>query len=328
MSQSPKPDWGAITRVFDDAQKVGENVADLGLRYFEETEARVRERGSEIHSGVTPMGIRDLDNVLAGGLHSEQMAIWMGGSGDGKSLALAHCAKRGVLERLNVVYYTLELSDKIVAKRFDSCLSRIPIMELDSSPDTVISKVQQWGRWYGNNLIIKQYAPRQASVNTLRAHLTMLTNSGFKPDLIVVDYLDLLKPLTSYNDAYTDLGYIATDIRALGVEFDAPVQTATQVNRAGLNADVIDLHHISDSLQKTFPADIVLAICRTDEEKRNSRARIFVAKNRNGPKSIEIPIRTAYSRMAFYAPAAAVDAPVEATVDESVLVRTVNESGS
>lgn len=321
MMHSEDPNvWDAIGKRLDNARSVGDDATDLGVRYFEEVEERVRLRALGDNKLVMPTGITDLDNVIGGGLEEEQMMIWMGGTGTGKSLALAHCAKRAVVGRYKVVYYTHELSADVIAKRFDSCLSRVPIMEIDLHGDTVVQKVQKWGRMYGENLIIKQYPPGQASVNTLRAHLTMLHNSGFKPDLVVVDYLDLLKPLTSYNDAYDDLGAIATDLRGLAVEFKVPLQTATQVNRSGMQSDVVELHHISDSLKKLFVADIVVPICRNREEKHANRARLFTAKNRNGPEAIEIPIATAYERMAFFAPAA-MNQPVESEVDSTVLQR-------
>ena len=246
--------------------------------------------------------------------------IWMGGTGAGKSLALAQCGKRAVIGGWKVVFYSLELSADIIAKRFDSGISRVPMMEIADHPEQVLRVVNKWGSQYGNNLIIKQYAPRQASVNTIKSHLTMLRNTGYKPDLVIVDYLDLLKPLTSYNDEYADLGAIATDLRGLGVEFKVPVQTATQVNRSGMQSEVVELAHVSDSLKKLFVADIVVPICRNREEKQANRARLFTAKNRNGPEGIEVPIGTAYERMAFYAPGAP-GQPVESEVDESVTVR-------
>jgi replicative DNA helicase len=323
MMHAPEPDWDAMGKILDDARSVGDDASNMGLKYFEEAEERVRVRSLGDDKVRVPTGITGLDDVIGGGLEEEQMMIWMGGTGAGKSLALAQCGKRAIVGGFNTVYYTLELSADIIAKRYDSGISRVPMMEIDRHPDDVLRVVNKWGRRYGNNLIIKQYAPRQASVNTIKAHLTMLRNSGFKPDLVIVDYLDLLKPLTSYNDEYADLGAIATDLRGLGVEFKVPVQTATQVNRSGMQSEVVELAHVSDSLKKLFVADVVVPICRNREEKQANRARLFTAKNRNGPEGIEVPIATAYDRMAFYAPAA-MGGPVESEADSAVLVRSTD----
>ena len=296
--------WDTIGKKIDDARSVGSSAMDLGLNYIATVEDRAARREFEDELMKASSGIYDLDLLLGGGIETQQMIIWMGGTGAGKSLALAGAAKKAFTERLKVIYYTLELSEDIIARRFDSCFSKIPMSDLTGNATRVVHEVKRWGRRYGENLIIKQYAPRQASVNTIRAHLTMLSNSGFKPDVVVVDYLDLLKPLTSYNDEYADLGAVATDLRGLAVDFDVPLMTATQVNRAGMQSDVVELVHVSDSLKKLFVADIVVAICRNRDEKNQNRARIFIAKNRNGPEGREVPIRTAYERMTFYAGAA------------------------
>ena len=305
------------------ALSVGDHAADLGLRYFEEVDERVRLRSLGTDKMTIPTGIPQLDTLISGGLEEEAMMIWMGGTGAGKSLALAQCGRRAVIGGYKVVYYTLELSDYKVAARYDSLISKVPMMELDLHPSNVVGKVTSWGNRYGNNLVIKQYPAGQASVNTIKAHLTMLRNNGFDPDLVIVDYLDLLKPLVHYTDEYSSLGAIATDLRGLSTEFKVALQTATQINRAGMASEIVGLEHVSDSLKKLFVADIVAAICMNNEEKASNRARVFLAKNREGPANREVAISTAYDRMAFYA-SRGEGQPIDAEADESVLVRRRN----
>jgi replicative DNA helicase len=127
--------------------------------------------------------------------------------------------------------------------------------------------------------------------------LKQLEAQGWRPDLIIVDYLDLLKPLTSYSDEYADLGAIAVALRGLAGELGVPVWTATQANRMGMVADVIDLEHVGDSVKKVQVADVVLALCSKPEERNANLLRIFGAKNRNGPAKFSLKLRSAYDMM-------------------------------
>jgi hypothetical protein len=85
-------------------------------------------------------------------------------------------------------------------------------------------------------------------------------------------------------------------------ELDIPIWTATQVNRAGLSQEVVDIEHMGDSLRKAQIADVVIGICRTREERDKNEARLYLAKNRNGPTGPIIKIKTAYDKMIFYVP--------------------------
>lgn len=312
--------WDAMVDKIADVVNVGANAQDMGTQYFKDWEERLRARRMGEDKITIPTGITDLDDVIGGGLKTSQLMIWMAGTAVGKSIALAHCGKRAVVQGFKVVHYTLELSEQDIADRYDSSWSRIPISTLEDNETQLAAKLQRYGKAYGNSLIIKEYPTKSATVNTLRSHLTMLINNGYTPDLVIVDYLDLLKPLTNYSDAYADLGTLTAHLRGLAGEFKIPIQTATQVNRSGMQSDVVELAHVSDSFAKMFVADVVVAICMNREERAANRARLFTSKNRNGPANVEVKINTAYERMCFFDPAPKGE-PVEAMVDETVMVR-------
>jgi hypothetical protein len=79
------------------------------------------------------------------------------------------------------------LLDSTIAKRFDACITKIPLQDLAENKDEVYEGIKD----VQGKLIVKQYPAKQASVETLRAHLSRLRTSGFEPDLIIVDYGDL-----------------------------------------------------------------------------------------------------------------------------------------
>jgi replicative DNA helicase len=294
--------WDDIVSQTQEVATIGTSFLDVGTRYFLEHSERLQRRLVGEEKLRIPTGVTELDYKIGGGLKAGQLGIWMGGTSIGKSIALPHCGKRAIINGNKVVHYTLELDEDDIAERYDSSWSSVPIHELQGDTTIVRKRLKQLYTKYGDSLVIKHYPTGTATVVTIKSHLMMLEGMGFIPDLIVVDYGDLLKPLTNYDSEYADLGAIFKDLRGLAGERNVPLWTATQVNRPGLNMEIVDLEHTSDSLKKVMIADIVITICATREEIEDNTLRLFGAKNRNGPPKFEVGIRTAYDRMCFYRP--------------------------
>jgi replicative DNA helicase len=292
--------WDKIYSKIGEAVRVGTDANDQGLHYFRDYDDRIKQREAGDDRIIIPTGMPDIDGFLKGGPRSGQIGFFMAGSSVGKSLALSHVGKRAVTGGFKVVHYTLELSALEIADRYDACLAHVPFQSLIGNSTKISSELGKMHDKYGDSLVIKEYPTKSASVATIESHLINLINSGFKPHMIIVDYLDLLKPTTNYNDLYADLGSITGELRGLGAKYNCVVWTATQTNRSGYAMEIVDMEQVGDSLQKMMIADIVLAICMNKEERANNRARIFIAKNRNGPAKIERPIATDYERMRFY----------------------------
>lgn len=216
------------------------------------------------------------------------------------SIGLCHVGKAAVTRGFKVLHFTLELDEHEVSDRYDAAWADVNFQDLQHSAGVINNKLGALSTKYGDSLIIKAYPTKTASVSTLTGYTEYLISSGWKPDVIIVDYLDLLKPTTNYNSQYEDLGSIAGEIRGMGGTYRAVMWSATQANRSGTNAEIIDIEHIGDSLQKAQIADMIIAICMNREERANNKARLFLAKNRNGPGKVQIPIVTNYEKMIFY----------------------------
>ena len=194
-------------------------------------------------------------------------------------MVLVHLGTQALREKKTVVHYTLELQDTVIACRYDSCLTGYPISDLSSFKDDIYEQVKDMD----GKLIIKEYPTKSASTNTIRSHLERLAKRGIHPGMIIVDYADLLKPVTVRKEKRTELESIYEELRALSTEFQCPVWTASQTNRSGLNVEVITMEQISEAFSKCFVADFIFSISRTIKDKQNNTGKMFVAKNRNGP---------------------------------------------
>ena len=270
-----------ISEVINQAMKLGLDN-DHGYDYLADFEERFLKRSRN------PMttGWKIVDDITKGGLGRGELGVVIAPTGAGKSMALVHLGAQAVKEGKNVVYYTLELLDTVVANRFDSCITGVKLQDLHSFKDLIYDQVKE----LDGKLIVKEYPTKSASVNKLKQHLEKLRRSGFEPDLICVDYGDLLQPISSYKEKRIELETIYEDLRGMAQEFECPVWTASQTNRSGLNAEVVTMESISEAFNKCFVADLIFTLSRTITDKNNNTGRIFVAKNRNGPDGIVYPI--------------------------------------
>jgi replicative DNA helicase len=129
-------------------------------------------------------------------------------------------------------------------------------------------------------------AIKEGKTNTIKSHLASLVKRGIQPGLIIVDYADLLRPVVVRKEKRTELESIYEELRGLSNEFNCPIWTASQTNRSGLNAEVVTMEQISEAFNKCFVADFICTLSRTIEDKQNNKAKMFIAKNRNGPDGI------------------------------------------
>ena len=231
----------------------------------------------------------EIDNITKGGLGKRELGVVIAPTGAGKSMALVHLGAMAVVKGKTVVHYTLELADTVVGQRYDSCITGIDLGKLMHMKDSIVEVVKH----IPGTLVIKEYPSKSASTRTISAHLEKLKQKGVNPDMIIVDYADLLRPTESgfkTQELRHSLGNTYEELRAIGQVWDIPVWTASQTNRSGLSAEVITMESISESFNKCFVADFICSISRTIEDKTQNRGRMFVAKNRNGIDGIVYPM--------------------------------------
>ena len=268
-----------IEKLIADALKLGISN-DHGYDYIKDFEARFIERA---RNPVTT-GWAKIDKITKGGLGQGELVVVVAPTGAGKSHVLVHLGAQALKQGKNVVHFTLELADTAVAQRYDACLTGIPLDELMNQKDEVFDVIKD----IDGQLIVKEFPTKSASVVTLKNHLEKIRQTEMEIDMVVVDYGDLLKSSTvrKNSEKRHELESIYEELRGLGQEFGCPVVTASQTNRKGLNEEVITMESISEAFNKCFVADFIISLSRTIKDRNSNIARIFVAKNRNGPDGI------------------------------------------
>ena len=266
---------------------------DLGHDYFESlddrTELSVRK--------PIPTGWDEIDKRLSahtdklGGLSAGEMGVFIAPTGTGKSMALVNVGAAALRQGKTVVHYTLELKDVDVGLRYDACLTGYPIGKIRVYKDEVNEKLKEYDNC---KLIIKEYPTKSAGTFSLERHLEQLRRMRIFPDLIVIDYADLLK-MENLDSTYSSQANNYEQLRRLAGEWQIPIWTASQGNRGAVGAKIVDITHIAESYGKACVADVILSISRTNNDKVLDSGRVFLLKNRVGPDGLIFPASMDFS---------------------------------
>ena len=280
--------YDEIAKVINEALKLGSD-SDFGYDYVADFEKRFEIKARDPIS----TGWDEIDQLCRGGIGNGELGVVIAPTGAGKSMVLVHLGAQALLQGKTVLHYTLELAETSIGIRYDSCITGVSLSEMHSFKEMIYEKVLE----VPGKLIIKEYPTKSASTQTLKNHIEKLKQRDIKVDMILVDYGDLLKPVTVTREKRHDLESIYEELRAIAQENKCPVWTASQTNRSGLNAEVVTLESISEAYSKCFVADFICSVSRTIDDKNNNTGRMFVAKNRFGPDGLVYPAKMDLSRV-------------------------------
>jgi len=265
------------------ASKVGVE-SDLCLDYIENFESILED----VKRDSCSTGWDVIDELMDGGLGPGELGVVMAPSGIGKSWFLSKIACSALQNGIDVLHYTLELSESYVGQRYTTILTNIGTADQKMRKDEIIRKIKQ----VPGRVRIKYYPPQFASAKTIAAHVEKVRQIGFNPKLIIIDYADLLKSGNGGRDGlYAELGGIYEELRGLSGETQIPVWTATQTNRAAIDHEVIGADSVGDSYKKVQTADFIMSVSRKTKDKLSNTGRIHIVKNRFGPDGMTFPAK-------------------------------------
>ena len=275
-----KSDYGAVEVMIKEAVQIG-LAKDMGTDYFSDPRARLmslKDKNGQVSTGWSTM-----DRKLFGGMNRGELNIFAGGSGAGKSLFLANLGVNWALQGMNVVYLTLELSEALVSMRIDSMTTGITTRDIFKNIDDVEMKVKMIGKKSGAMQI--KYMPSGKNVNDIRAYLKEYEiKTARKVDVLLVDYLDLLMPISkkiSPSDLFIKDKFVSEELRNLAMEKQCVFVTASQLNRGAVEEVEFDHSHISGGLSKIQTADNVFGIFTSRAMRERGRYQLQLMKTRS-----------------------------------------------
>jgi replicative DNA helicase len=312
-------EYNIIDDIIDGASKITD-VSSEGLWFFDDVDALFEIDSEKRYT----TGFSRLDAILnEGGPTKKECMIWMAPTNVGKSIMLVNSAAANIKRGENVLYITLEMSDRKVQARFAGIFSNIWIKKRFDEKENMKKALRKIKETYDSDLAIYEFAPDDISIDNIIALMESIKRQkGIKFDVVVIDYLELLLSRNqAYNiNEYTRQKKVSTELRALAKKQDCIVFSASQTNRSATEqqgptgkpeSKVIDLNKVAESYGKTMPLDYIVTINQSKAEYESGRVnreeedspnvnavmRFFVAKNRNGTKYKTINVRVNYETM-------------------------------
>ena len=266
-------DYDSIRLLVDSALRSGQDK-NIGHEYNKDTESRYREE----ERVPIPTPWNEINALLQGGLGEGDFGLIFGNPGGGKSWSLVALGAYAVTAGFNVIHYTLELGENYVGRRYDSYFTQIPVNKIIKHKD----KVGEVTSELPGELIIKEYPMGKASMSTIESHIKKCIDLDFKPDLIIIDYVDLLSSRRKNKERKEEIDDIYTSTKGLARELKLPIWSVSQVNRAGAKDSIIEGDKAAGSYDKMMIADFAISLSRQKKDKVNGTGRFHIMKNRYG----------------------------------------------
>lgn len=266
----------------------------LGHDFFQDYDVRfTRMQRNCVSTGLDELDKRD---ILNGGLGAGELGIIVAAPGVGKSHLLTFLGANALRNGIDVLHYTMELSEEAVGRRYDSNLCEIDSNDVIEDKDNIIQKYKSMklGR-----LMIKEFPTSTATIYTLRSHIERLDLKGFRPGLMIIDYADIMRSTRQFDSMRHELKLLYEELRGFAAEKRLPIWSASQSNKEGATSDIIDLGNMAEAYGKAMVADVVLSVSRKAHEKSEGFGRLYVAKNRAGRDGIVYPIKIDTARSKF-----------------------------
>jgi len=295
-------DIGQVEELVKTALLVNRNV-DVGQDYFNDIVERISRSYQEDNRDRIPTVFNTHNRHLEGGLSAKELAMVVAPPGVGKSLYLVNQGATNLLQGKNVLYVSLEMSEDKIAGRFDSVITEIRNLNTSLGQFRLKERLTEVKTKTQGQLMIKEFPTGACNVNQLRAYLVQLKlHKNFTPDILIVDYLELLRPNRIIDSEYQAQQRIAEELRGLGVEHNCLIWTASQTNRQARRVPIITDAELGDSYGKIRPADWVISLNQTQEEYDEGAMRAYVMKARDSKQHYLINVSIDYSTLQMREP--------------------------
>lgn len=272
-------DYGTLEKIIRDAIMISLQ-RNLGLRYFEDPMVRLKRMMNE--SPVIPTGWPEVDELLFGGPSRKELLLVSANSGGGKSITLANLGMNWVEAGYNVLYISLELSEDVVAQRFDTMVTGISRKDWKGHISEIATTVQSYGQNKGVMDIIQM--PSGTKASQIEAYLKeYYLHYNMMPDILILDYLDKMMPneKVEAGDVWTKDKLVSEQLRDLGVKYNMLVATASQLNRDAVKASHHDHSHIAGGISKINESDVYWSIVMNEQMKAAGQISFTFQKTRN-----------------------------------------------
>jgi len=229
-----------------------------------------------------PTGISGIDDLTDGGLSRGELGVVLAPYGVGKTTILTKIANTAYEAGYNVLQIVFEDLPDVIKRKHAACWSGIALNEFKGREEEILSVVKEKTEGKENDLVIRKFSSEGVTVNHIKSYIRHLISIGFKPDMVIVDYIDCVESARKYNDEWSGEGNVMRGFESMLHEYNMVGWTAVQGNRSSISSDVVTGDQMGGSIKKAQIGHFIMSIARTLPQKEGGRATIAVLKSRFG----------------------------------------------
>jgi len=234
-------------------------------------------------------GIKGLDEIMDGGLSKGELAVILAPFGVGKTTMMTKIGNTAMNDGYNVLQIFFEDNPKVIQRKHLSCWSGIDLNNLSLHKDELIKMCNEMASKTRNGkgvLKLKKFSSDGTTIPIIRQYIRKLIAQGFRPDLVLLDYIDCVQPSKHFDDANVGEGSIMRQFETLLSELDLAGWTAVQGNRSSIKAEVVEADQMGGSIKKGQIGHFIVSIAKTLDQKEAGTATMAILKSRFGKDGV------------------------------------------
>lgn len=262
----------------------GDNKDD-GLDIFDDIEDVLAE---DFRKPIAT-GIKGLDDIMNGGLSKGELGVVLAPFGVGKTTMMTKMANTAMNDGYKVLQIFFEDMPKVIQRKHLSCWSQIDLNDLSLHKAQIMEMVERMANdtKEGKGLLkLKKFSSDGTTIPMIRQYIRKLIAQGFRPDMVLLDYIDCVSPSKHYDDANIGEGAIMRQFETMLAELDIAGWTAIQGNRSSISATVVEANQMSGSIKKGMIGHFIVSIAKTLDQKENGTATMAILKSRFGKDGV------------------------------------------
>jgi replicative DNA helicase len=234
-------------------------------------------------------GINGLDEYMDGGLSKGELAVILAPFGVGKTTMMTKLANTAMNDGYKVLQIFFEDNPKVIQRKHLSCWTGIELNALALHRDEVrikYNEIMEKAKETNGMIKLKKFPSDGTTIPIIRQYIRKLIAQGFRPDIVLVDYIDCVQPSKNFDDANVGEGSVMRQFESMLAELDMAGWTAVQGNRSSIKAEVVEADQMGGSIKKGQIGHFIVSIAKTLDQKDNGTATMAILKSRFGKDGI------------------------------------------
>ena len=268
---------------YDDCEIILRKALDKGdnkddsVEIFENIESVL----DDDYRNPIPTGISGLDTIMGGGLSKGELAVILAAFGIGKTTMFTKIANHAYNEGYNVLQIFFEDMPKVIQRKHIACWTGINLSDLGERKEEVKEVLEQVKQSKGK-LKLKKFPSSDTTITTIKQYIRKQIASGFKPDIILLDYIDCVQPSKKVDDVNIGEGQVMREFESMLSELEMAGWTAVQGNRSAISSTIVESDQMGGSIKKGQIGHFIVSIAKSLEQKENGTANMAILKSRFG----------------------------------------------